>query len=89
MSLRAAACTSCGRVSFPPPYLCPACGAAAWREEEVASGTLETAADRGEVRLGAVRLPQGPLAIVRLEGDVAPGAEVMLSQDGDVPVARA
>jgi len=89
VSLRAVTCGSCGRTSFPPPFLCPVCGAREWREEEVASGTLEAVADRGEVRLGAVRLPQGPLAIARVEGDAQVGAEVSLSEDGDVPVARA
>lgn len=87
MSLRIAVCGSCGQASFPPPFLCPECGGREWREEEVASGTLEAVADRGEVRLGAVRLPQGPLAIARVEGDAQPGAEVSLKQDGEVPVA--
>ena len=87
MSFRVAVCGSCGQASFPPPYLCPRCGAREWREERVDSGTLEALADRGEVRLGAVRLPQGPLAIARVEGDVQTGAEVSLSEDGDVPVA--
>lgn len=89
MSLRVAVCGSCGKASFPPPFLCPHCGARAWREEHVETGTLETVADRGEVRLGAVRLPQGPLAIARVEGDAQAGAEVSLTEDGDVPVARA
>lgn len=87
MSLRIVVCGSCGQASFPPPFLCPNCGARDWREEEVASGTLESVADRGEVRLGAVRLPQGPLAIARVEGDAQTGDEVSLTQDGDVPVA--
>ena len=87
MSLRIAVCGSCGQASFPRPFLCSNCGAREWREEEVASGTLEAVADRGEVRLGAVRLPQGPLAIARIEGDAQAGAEVQLSEDGDVPVA--
>jgi uncharacterized OB-fold protein len=89
VSLRIAVCGSCGSASFPPPFLCPACGAREWHEEQVATGTLEAVADRGEVRLGAVRLPQGPLAIARVEGDAQAGAEVELSEDGDVPVARA
>jgi uncharacterized OB-fold protein len=88
VSLRVAVCGACGRASFPPPFLCPACGAGDWREEEVATGTLEATSDRGDVRLGAVRLPQGPLAIARLEGDAQAGAEVSLDEDGDVPVAR-
>jgi uncharacterized OB-fold protein len=89
VSLRVAVCGSCGQASFPPPFLCPRCGAREWREEEVRSGTLEAVADRGDVRLGAVRLPQGRLAIARVEGDAQPGAEVALSEDGDVPVAGA
>ena len=89
MSLRIAVCGSCGQASFPPPFLCPRCGAREWGEEEIPSGTLEAVADRGEVRLGAVRLSQGPLAIARVEGDVQAGAKVSLSEDGDVPVARA
>ena len=88
MSLRVAVCGSCGNASFPPPYLCPRCGAREWREEQVESGTLEAVSDRGEVRVGAVRLPQGPVAIARVEGDAQAGAEVALSEDGDVPVAR-
>jgi uncharacterized OB-fold protein len=89
VSLRVAVCGSCGNASFPPPFLCPRCGARAWREEQVESGTLEAVSDRGEVRVGAVRLPQGPVAIARVEGDAEAGAEVSLSEDGDVPVARA
>jgi uncharacterized OB-fold protein len=88
VSLRIAVCGSCGSASFPPPFLCPACGAREWHEEQVATGTLEAVADRGEVRLGAVRLPQGPLAIARVEGDAQAGAEIKLSQDCEVPVAR-
>jgi len=88
VSLRVAVCGACGRVAFPPPFLCPHCAAREWREEQVETGTLEAVADRGEVRLGAVRLPQGPLAIARVEGGAQVGAEVSLSEDGDVPVAH-
>ena len=89
MSLRVAVCGMCGRASFPPPLLCPACGARDWREERVESGTLEAIADRGETRLGAVRLPQGPIAIARVEDGAEPGAAVRLDEQGDVPVASA
>lgn len=89
MSLRVTVCGSCGKASFPPPFLCPRCGAREWREEQVEAGTLEAVSDRGEVRVGAVRLPQGPVAIARVEGDAEAGAEVALSEDADVPVARA
>ena len=87
MSLQVFVCASCNRAVFPRRLLCPDCGGAEWREEQVASGVLEAAAER-EVRVGAVRTPLGPLAVARIESDAEPGAEVTLDQDGDVPVAR-
>jgi len=89
VSLRVFVCGSCGRAAFPQRLLCPDCGARDWREEPVESGVLEAVADRGEVRLGAVRTPLGPLAIARVEGDAQAGTEVALDEDGEVPVARA
>lgn len=88
MSLNVYVCESCGRAVFPRRLLCPQCGGRDFRKEPVERGTLEDVADRGEVRLGAVRTPLGPLAIARVEGDAAAGAEVALDQDGDIPVAR-
>ncbi len=88
MSLRVPVCASCGRAAFPPRLACPGCGGGEFREERTEEGVLEAVADRGEVRLGAVRLPQGPLAIARVEGDVQVGARVSLDEDGAVPVAR-
>jgi uncharacterized OB-fold protein len=87
VSLRVFVCAACGRAVFPRRLLCPDCGGAEWREEPVETGVLEAAAER-EARAGAVRTPLGPLAIARLESDAAPGSEVTLDQDGDVPVAR-
>lgn len=89
MTLEIPVCEACGRAVFPERLLCPACGARTWRREPVAAGVLEVAAQRGEVRIGAVRTPLGPLAITRLVGDAEPGDEVPLSADGDVPVAGA
>lgn len=89
MSMRVALCNSCGRASFPPPLLCPQCGGRDFREAHADAGVLEAVSDRGEVRLGAVRLAQGPVAIARVEGDAQTRAEVQLSEDGDIPVARA
>lgn len=82
-------CGACGRAVFPERLLCPGCGAREWRREPVETGTLEAAAERGEVRVGAVRTPLGPLAIARVEGDAEPGSEVRLSADGEVPLATA
>ena len=89
MSLRIYVCGSCGRAAFPQRLLCPDCGDRDWSEERVEAGVLEAVADRGEVRVGAVRTPLGPLAIVRLEGNADVGAGVSLDEEGDVPVARA
>lgn len=88
MSLRVFVCASCGRAAFPQRLLCPDCGGRDWREEPVESGVLEAVADRGEVRVGAVRTALGPLAIARVEGDARPGAQVRLDEDGRIPVAR-
>ena len=89
MSLRVFVCDSCGRAVFPHRLLCPDCGGAGWRREPVDAGVLEAIADRGDGRIGAVRTPLGPLVIARVEGDLEPGAEVPLGEDGDVPVAGA
>lgn len=88
MSLRVFVCGSCGKAVFPDRLLCPNCGARDWREEQVDTGILESVADRGEVRVGIVRTPLGPLAVARVEGDAGEGSEVALQEDGEVPVAR-
>lgn len=89
MTLEIFVCEACGRAVFPERLLCPACGARAWRREPVVSGVLEAVAQRGDVRIGAVRTPLGPLAIARVVGDAEAGDEVPLSADGTVPVAGA
>ncbi len=90
MSFHVFVCEACGRAVFPRRLLCPQCGGRGWREEPVEGGVLEALADRGEVRLGAVRTTAGPLVIARVEGEgeAEPGAGVSLDADGDVPVAR-
>jgi len=75
MTLEIPVCEACGRAVFPV------------RREPVDSGVLEAAAQRGEVRVGAVRTSLGPLVIARVVGDAQPGDEVPLSADGTVPVA--
>ena len=87
MSLRVFVCEGCGRAVFPRRLLCPDCGGAAWRGEQVESGVLEAVTARGDVRVGAVRTSLGPLVIARVEGEQQPGADVSLGEDGDVPVA--
>ena len=87
MSLHVFACASCGRAVFPRRLLCPECGGTEWRREAVEAGVLEAIADQGDVRLAAVRTAAGPLVIARLEGDPQVGGDVLLQEDGDVPVA--
>lgn len=88
MSLRVFVCIACGRAVFPRRLLCPDCGGAEWRQEPVEAGVLQAVTARGEVRVGAVRTPLGPLVVARVEGERQPGAAVPLDEDGDVPVAR-
>lgn len=87
MSLAVFVCTGCGRAVFPRRLLCPDCGGADWREEAVEHGVLEAVTER-DARVGAVRTPQGPLAVARVESGAQVGSSVALDQDGDVPVAR-
>lgn len=89
MSARVFVCESCGRAVFPQRLLCPGCGGRGFREEPVDTGVLEDFSDRGEVKLGFVRLAQGPLLVARVEGEPTRGAEVALDEDGEIPVARA
>jgi uncharacterized OB-fold protein len=89
VSARVFVCESCGRAVFPRRLLCPDCGGRGFRDEQVETATLEDFSDRGEVKLGAVRAPSGPLLIARVEGVPKRGGKVSLDEDGDVPVARA
>jgi uncharacterized OB-fold protein len=88
MSVRIPICTGCGRAVFPRRLLCPDCGGGAWRDEPVDTGVLEAVTERGDVRVGAVRTPVGPLLIARVEATHHVGDEVTLDEDGTVPVAR-
>ena len=89
MSARIFVCDDCGRAVFPRRLLCPDCGGRTFRDEQVETGKLEDFSDRGDVKLGAVRVAAGPLLIARVEGEPRRGSQVSLAEDGDVPVARA
>jgi uncharacterized protein len=90
-------CSACGHAVFPPRLLCPRCGGAEWRTEEVGSGVVEeaTVLERAPggpvspaVRLGSVRLEDGVVVVARLEGGVEPGDSVRLEYRDGVPVAH-
>jgi hypothetical protein len=88
-------CDRCGRAAFPRRILCPDCGSAEWRRHEAGPGTVEevTVLRRGPgrdypgVRIGSVRLDEGPLVVARLEPGAAAGSRVRLRDDGGAPVA--
>jgi uncharacterized protein len=90
-------CSACGHAVFPHRLLCPRCGGAEWRTEEVGSGVVEevTTLRRAPggpiavpVPLGAVRLEGGVVVVARLEGGLEPGDSVRLEYRDGVPVAH-
>jgi uncharacterized OB-fold protein len=90
-------CLACGHAVFPARLLCPRCGGAEWRDEEVRSGVVEEAtvlerAPGGPVTapvpLGSVGLEGGVVVVARLEAGLAPGDSVRLEYRDGVPVAR-
>lgn len=90
-------CSTCGHAVFPRRLLCPRCGGAEWRNEEVSSAVVEevTTLRRAPggpiavpVPVGAVRLEGGVVVVARLEGGLEPGDPVRLEYRDGVPVAR-
>jgi uncharacterized OB-fold protein len=74
-----AVCEACGWAVFPARALCPRCGAAAWREEPAAGGTVEEVSRTRQATIASVRLDRGPVVIVRVENGVGRGSRVDLS----------
>jgi uncharacterized protein len=90
-------CSTCGHAVFPYRLLCPRCGGAEWRNEEVGSGVVEEVTTlrrapggpvAAPVPLGSVRLDGGVVVIARLEGALKPDDPVRLEYRDGVPVAR-
>ncbi len=91
------ACLRCGYAAFPERLLCPHCGERRWRPREVREGVVEarTRLHRAPgrdydppVAIALVRVPDGPLVVARLEGEIPTGCMVTLSVEGGAPVAR-
>ncbi|MDQ3875015.1 MAG: flavin reductase, partial [Actinomycetota bacterium] len=89
-------CLRCAYAAFPARLLCPSCGEERWKLRAVDEGVVESrtrlhrAPGRNydpPVAIALVRVPDGPLVVARLEGDVASGI-VTLALEGGVPVAR-
>ena len=95
--ITASKCTSCGHQTFPPRVWCPVCGSAELAEVNVAGGEVAEStvlrrvvggALDEPVRIGAVRLDGGGIAIARLEQGCDSGDTVQLLDDNGAPVAR-
>ena len=92
-----AVCMTCGRRAFPAPLLCPSCGGGESRREWVETGTVEEvtllrrtpgrALDE-PVRLGSVRLANGPRVVVRLDRGLERGSPARVDLEGGAPFAR-
>ena len=87
MTLPMDACTTCGRVVFPPRALCPACGGAEWTSVDSERGTVEQVTERAGVGIASVRSDLGPVVVARCSGEAEPGSVVSLDGVGAVPTA--
>jgi uncharacterized OB-fold protein len=85
-------CCECGQVAFPPPVLCPACGARNWASEPAGPGIAEQLTElrrvagaglEQPVRLAAVRLRRGPALVARAAPGVEAGGTVRVGVDPD------
>lgn len=87
-------CGRCEAFVFPARLLCPRCGSREWHDVQVARGVVEEATTvqrRGSedgIDLGSVRLPEGGVAIARLEGGATAGDDVSLEVRDGAIVAR-
>jgi uncharacterized OB-fold protein len=95
--ITASKCRDCAHQAFPPRVWCPACGSAELAAVVVGAGevTESTVLRRvvgglleEPVRIGAVRLDGGGIAIARLEQGCDSGDLVHLFEDDGAPVAR-
>ena len=89
---------ACGHPAFPDRLLCPRCGGGDWRRKRVETGTVEevTLVRRTPghvydtpVRLGSVRLADGPVVIARLDEGLERGSRARVDLEGGAPVAHA
>jgi uncharacterized OB-fold protein len=77
------ACANCGHAIWPPRLACPVCGAAEWNERPAPTGTLEDVTEApgydGEpIRLGTVKIADGPPVIAGVDDGIEPGDPVSL-----------
>lgn len=96
VALGAARCARCGRIDFPRPPRCPACGSPALDERALHEGVVHAATCVHQARPGFetpywlawIDLPGGARVLGRLAGAARPGDPVVpevgpLRQDAD------
>jgi len=84
-------CERCGTMAFPDRLWCPGCGCGRGELHHVPAGpgrieeetTLRRPPAAEPVRLGTVRLQNGPLVIARLAADAGPGTQVRLDRSAE------
>jgi uncharacterized OB-fold protein len=96
MTVRAASCSVCARVTFPPGLVCR-CGALAWADVLLSEGTVEALTTLGPdarrpdgalVVLATVRTPEGCTVIARADPSAGTHETVRLEREADVLWAR-
>lgn len=80
-------CETCGRRSFPRRELCPFCAGRVFSAEHVDRGTATEVTGHRGVAVACVRVNDDVRVLARAEGNVRPGSEVALRDDGGAPVA--
>ena len=90
-------CMQCGAGFFPARLICPRCGHARWRQDEVHDGTIEQstivhhAAGRAEWQprhIASVRTADGQLIVAGLEEPLPQATQVKLFDHDGAPIAR-
>jgi uncharacterized OB-fold protein len=96
MTVRAASCSACARVTFPPGLVCR-CGALAWVDTFLSEGAVESLTALGQdgrrsesalVVLASVQTPEGCMVIARADPSVVTHDTVRLEFEADALWAR-
>jgi uncharacterized OB-fold protein len=90
-------CTSCGAGYFPARLICPKCGDANWREDQVSEGVVEQStivrvaaaqADWKPRHIASVRTADGQMIVAGLEEPLPDATRVALFDRDGAPIAR-
>ena len=90
-------CVDCGAGYFPARLICPRCGNANWRQDEVREGVVEQTtivrhaagqADWKPRHIASVRTSDGQLIVAGLEEPLPEATKVALFDNDGAPIAR-